>query len=68
MRLYEALLWCYPAGFRRRYRAELLATFESVRSEPQHHGTNLSDCREVAVVHPGHAHPNVPIPVRSARR
>ena len=38
MRLYEALLWCYPAGFRRRYRAELLATFESVRSEPQHRG------------------------------
>ena len=38
MRLFQMLLWLYPAAFRRRYHAELLATFEALRHEPQHRG------------------------------
>src|SRR5262245_36998763 len=40
MRLFQALLWCYPAAFRRRYRSELLVTFESLRNEPRHRGVS----------------------------
>jgi hypothetical protein len=38
MRVFAALLLLYPADFRRRYRAELLETFESLQREPQYRG------------------------------